>query len=159
MTMDIKNFYLNTPLKWYEYFCLKVEDIPEDVQQEYQLHKKATHDGWVYVEVHKWMYGLSQAGLLAQELLATRLAKHGYEQSKHTPGLWTHKNRLIQFCLDVDNFGVKYVGSKHAQDLKIILEENYKILTDWTGKKYVGLSIDWDYQRREVHISMLGYVQ
>ena len=30
MTMDIKNFYLNTPLKWYEYLLLKLDNIPEN---------------------------------------------------------------------------------------------------------------------------------
>ena len=133
-----------------------MEDILENVQQEYQLHQKATHDGWVSVDVHKRIHGLPQR---AQELLATSLAKHRYEQSKLTSGLWTHKNRPIQFCLVVDDFGVKYVGSKHAQHLKTILEQNYEILTDWTGKKYVGLTIDWDRHRKEVHICMLGYVQ
>ena len=28
MTMDIKIFYFNTPLNWYEYLQLKSEDIP-----------------------------------------------------------------------------------------------------------------------------------
>ena len=53
LTMDIKNFYLNTPPKWRGYLHLKVEDIPEDVQQEYQLHEKATQVGSVHVEVCK----------------------------------------------------------------------------------------------------------
>ena len=66
--MDIKNFYLNTPLKWYKYLQLKVDDTPEDERQEHKLHEKATPDGWVYVKVCKVMYGLQQAGLLAQEL-------------------------------------------------------------------------------------------
>ena len=30
MTMAIKNFYLNTPVKRYEYLCLKLDDIPEN---------------------------------------------------------------------------------------------------------------------------------
>ena len=67
------------------------------------------------------MYGLPQAGLLAQDLLATRLAKHGYEQSTLTPHFWKHKHRPIQFCLVVNSFGVKYIGSKHAQHIKMIL--------------------------------------
>ena len=125
MWMVIKSFYLNAPLKRYEYFHLKVEDSPKDVQQEYQLQDKATQDGWVYVEVQKGMYGLTQAGLLAQEVLAARWAKHGYKQSKLTPDLWKHKNRPIKFCLVMDDFGVKYVGSKHAQHLKTILEQHY----------------------------------
>ena len=31
MTGDIKNFYLNTPFKLYEYVCLQLEDIPEEI--------------------------------------------------------------------------------------------------------------------------------
>ena len=41
-------------------------------------------NGWVYVETKKGMYNLPQAGLLAQELLKTRLAAHGYIQNKLT---------------------------------------------------------------------------
>jgi hypothetical protein len=65
--------------------------------------------GFVYLEVTKGMYGLPQAGLLANELLEKRLNKHGYHQSKFVPGLWKHKTRPIMFTLVVDDFGVKYV--------------------------------------------------
>ena len=62
MTMDIENFYLNTLLKRYENLCLKIEDISEDVKQEYKLGEKVTPEEWVYVEVQKGMYGLLHAG-------------------------------------------------------------------------------------------------
>ena len=68
MTMDIKNFYLNTPVKRYEYLCLKWDDIPENFWEEYKLKEMVTDD----IEVHKGMYGLLQVGLLVQELLTTR---------------------------------------------------------------------------------------
>ena len=63
--MDIKNFYLNTPLKQYEYPRLKINDIPKDVQQQYESRKTMTSEGWVYVEIRKGMYGSQQVGLLA----------------------------------------------------------------------------------------------
>ena len=46
-------------------------DIPDKVAKEYKLHTtgKVTSDGFVYVKVRKGMYGLPQAGTLAQELL------------------------------------------------------------------------------------------
>ena len=68
-TLDIKNFYLNTPLKRYEYIRLPMKDIPDDVKEEYNLYQKATKDGFVYVEVREGMYELPQARLLIQELL------------------------------------------------------------------------------------------
>ena len=49
MTLDIKNFYLNTPMKRFEYMWLKMADIPDEVIEEYALNDKATPDGFVYV--------------------------------------------------------------------------------------------------------------
>jgi hypothetical protein len=63
----------------------------------------------VYIEVQKGIYGLLQAGILANQLLAHRLAIHGYHQNKFTPGLWQHVTRPIQFTLVVDDFGVQFV--------------------------------------------------
>jgi len=68
MTMDIANFYLNTPLKRNEYIRMKLENFPQNVIDLYNLNSKAV-DGFVYVAVKKGMYGLPQAGILAQELL------------------------------------------------------------------------------------------
>ena len=93
------------------------------------------------------MYGLPQAGLLAQELLEKRLEKHGYKQSKHTPGFWTHESRPICFSLVVDDFGVKYVVEDNAKHLIHVLEEHYDLWKDWHGTKYCGLSLDWDYKK------------
>ncbi len=63
------------------------------------------------------MYGLPQAGIIAQELLAKKLKEHGYFQSKTTLRLWTHEWHPIAFTLVVIDFGIKYVGEEHAQHL------------------------------------------
>ena len=104
-------------------------------------NEKVRTEGWVYVKVCKGMYGLLQAGLLGQELLTKRLTTYGYTQSIFTPSLWTCKKRPIQFCLVVDNFGVKYSGKEQVLHLKMILEQHYKLSTDWTGKKCVRLQL------------------
>ena len=104
------------------------------------------------------MYSLPQAGILAQELLEQRLNKHGYRQSPITPGLWRHDYRPISFTLCVDDFSIKYIGRKHAEHLASILSEHYKCSHDWAGQRYLGMSIDWDYPERAVHVSMLDYI-
>ena len=68
--MDIKNFYLNTPMTRYKYMRLKLADMPNDVIEPYKLHGVATPDKYVHCEIQKGMYGLPQAGIIAQELLA-----------------------------------------------------------------------------------------
>ncbi len=37
MTMDIKDFYLNTPMARYEYMQLKLSDKPDDIIKHYNL--------------------------------------------------------------------------------------------------------------------------
>jgi hypothetical protein len=58
----------------------------EEIIQKYNLYALAV-DGWGYIELRKGMYGLKQAGLLANQLLQTRLAPFGYYPTLHTPGL------------------------------------------------------------------------
>ena len=159
MTLDISNFYLMTPLKRPEFIRMKLSDIPDEIIREYKLRDKATPDGSIYIVANKGMYGLPQAGLLANELLEKRLNKHGYHQSKLVPGLWKHEWRPIQFTLVVDDFGVKYVGKEHALHLQHTLEHHYKVTKDWSGARYIGITLDWDYDNRKVHLSMPGYVK
>jgi hypothetical protein len=106
MMMDIKNYYLGTPLPRFEYMKMLVSRFPEEIVQKYNLNALAI-DGWVYIEIRKCMYGLKQTGLLANQLLQTRLAPSGYYPARHTPGLWLHKTRPISFTLVVDDFTVK----------------------------------------------------
>ena len=69
---------------------MKLKDHPEEFVTLYNLADKADANGFVYIKIQKGMYGLPQAGILAQELLETRLNKHGYCQSPLTPGFWHH---------------------------------------------------------------------
>jgi hypothetical protein len=116
MMMDIKNYYIGTPLPRFEYTKMLLSRFPEEIVQKYNLNALAV-DGWVYIEIRKGMYGLKQAGLLANQLLKTRLAPFGYYPARHTPVLWLHNTRPISFTLVVDDFPVKYVGKQHAEHL------------------------------------------
>jgi hypothetical protein len=69
MTLDLKEFYLMTPMKRYEYFCMKLDLFPQDIINEYNLTSKVDHNGNVHCKVRRGMYGLPQAGIIAQELL------------------------------------------------------------------------------------------
>ena len=155
--LDLKDFYLNTPMDRPEFLRMKIETFPEDVIAHYKLREKVDEKGFLFIRVERGMYGLPHAGIIAQKLLEERLAKHGYHQSDKTPGLWTHIWRPISFSLIVDDFGVKYVGKEHADHLIKILEENYVVDKDWEGKKYCGISLDFNYKKRQVHLSMPGY--
>ena len=78
MTINISNFYLNSPLPRPEFVKIKINDIPEEIIKEYKLRNKVTPHGYVYIMATKGMYSLPQAGLIANKILEKRLNKHGY---------------------------------------------------------------------------------
>jgi hypothetical protein len=95
MMIDIKNYYLGTPLPRFEYMKMLLSRFPEEIIQKYNLNALAI-DGWVYIEIRKGMYGLKQAGLLASQLLQTRLAPFGYYPACHPPPPDSGYTRLNQ---------------------------------------------------------------
>ena len=74
MTADVKNFYPNTTMDETEYMQILVKLIPDEIKVEYKVGK-FDHAGYVYVNINKGMYGMAQASLIANELLAKILVK------------------------------------------------------------------------------------
>ena len=156
-TADIKNFYLGTPLAEYEYMKLRLAIIPDEIIKQYNLLDIAV-DGWVYCEIKKGMYGLPHAGKIANERLTKHLAPFGYTPSQTTPGLWKHNTRQLTFTLVVDDFGIKSTNPADVDHLLSALRQQYEITHDATGAIYCGLTLEWNYDKKFVDISMPGYV-
>ena len=68
MCIDLNDFYLGTPMNRYEYMWIKMSDIPQDIIDQYGLNNKAVNEK-VLVEIRKGMYGLKQAGRIANNQL------------------------------------------------------------------------------------------
>jgi hypothetical protein len=66
MMIDLKDFYLMTPMSRYEYFKMKLDLFPDDIIDEYNLKDMVDADGNIFCEVRRGMYGLPQAGIIAQ---------------------------------------------------------------------------------------------
>jgi hypothetical protein len=92
--IDINNFYLNTPLRRFEYMVINLALLPQETIDRYDVNELA-QDGKVYIKIQKGMYGLPQAGILANELLQRNLAQDGYRLTNHKHGVWTHDTRPI----------------------------------------------------------------
>ena len=87
MCFDIKQFYLGTPLDWFEYVRIKLNEIPQEFIDKHSINND-NGDGWTYFKIRKGCYGLPQSEKLANDLLQKRIAKHGYYGCASTPGLW-----------------------------------------------------------------------
>ena len=78
MGLDINFFNLGTTLERFEYMKIPITLFPEHVRQQYQLHGNRVKNWLVYLEIRKAIYGLTQAGILSNKLLISRLAPYGY---------------------------------------------------------------------------------
>jgi len=64
-------------------------------------------------------------------------------------------HHYLNTLLVIDDLGVKYIGKKTAKHLSDMLQQQYEISEDWTGKNYLGLEIDWSYESKPRYVTIL----
>jgi hypothetical protein len=158
LSLDIKNYYLGTPMDYYQYLRVPPSAIPTEVWDDTRYAITIAADGYVYLEIRRGMYGLKESGIIAFNQLVAKLAPYGYEPAPFTPGLWRHSNRRTTFVLCVDDFGVKYFTKQDALHLIHAIKSHYELTIDWAGTLYCGLTLDWHYDKGYVDVSMPDYV-
>ena len=150
VTADMDDFYLMTGnLEVPVHMRIQLSDIPPQSLAHFRIDSFIKpSDTSVLVCVTGGMYGLPEAGRLAQQKLIPHLAKNGYTECPNTPMLFRHTIRNISFVLVVDDLGIKYKHSKpdDLEHLFLCLRELYSIKTNLRGDKFLGLTIEWNYQ-------------
>ena len=156
MTIDIKDYYLGTLLLRPEYIRIPLRMIPKTTQTKHNL-LQYVHRDTILFQINKGMYGLPQAGLLAQQRLLAHLQLHGYHETS-TPCLFRHSTNGTDFTLVVDDFGVKYATRQGAMHLISTLQLLYTITVNWEGSTYIGFTINFDTVAHTVTLTMPGYI-
>jgi hypothetical protein len=140
MYLNIKKFYLTAALEYFEYMRIPLSYFPTWTVEQYNLIERA-YKGYMYIEMRRAMWGLPQAGILANKCLWRKLAPFGYTECVNTPGLWKHETQPNLFTLIVNNFGVKYVSKNDVDHLIASIETIYTLTEDWTGNLYCGITL------------------
>jgi hypothetical protein len=156
MTLDIKDFYLMTPLPRSEYIRIPLKFLSLQILAKHSLRPFILNNSILF-EVTKSMYGLPHAGKIAQDNLIARLATHGYLQTG-TTCLFRHATNGVAFTLVVDDFGVKFPDPAGADDLIRCLQLYYTLTIKKNATKYLGLTIAVDNVAREVRMSAPGVI-
>mmetsp|Transcript_17385 Transcript_17385/g.24552 ORF Transcript_17385/g.24552 Transcript_17385/m.24552 type:complete len:288 (+) Transcript_17385:996-1859(+) len=156
-SINIKNFFLNTPMVSFEYVAVPISRVPQQIMDHYKLHH-LIHNSRIYCEVRKGMYGLKQATQIAYDLLLTRSQTAGYYSCQFTAELFRHESRPIAFTLCIDDFGIKYTNQADIDHLIATLRSNYEITIDWKGRHYCDLTLEWNYNNRYCDVHMLEYI-
>ncbi len=132
--------------------------FPEWIIKQYDTLQHI-HNSFVYLKMQQAVWGLPQAGILANKLLRQQLLAHGYFECPNTPGLRKHKTHLISFTLVVGNFSVKYVSKEYADHLIWCIKQKYEFTKDWTGDLYCCIKLCWYYNAWTLDILMTGYIK
>jgi hypothetical protein len=72
MMMDIKKYYLGTPLPRYEYMIMLLSRFPEEIVDKYNLKALAV-DGWIYIEIRKRNVWIETGRLTGQSIVTKTL--------------------------------------------------------------------------------------
>ena len=137
---------------------LPAELIPKEIMDAYNLHE-LVHNSNIYMAINKGIYGLKEAGALANEQLQHHLAPYGYTPTKYTPGLWKHQSNNNMFALVVDDFALKYIGKDNALHLIKALQDKYEdVEVNWDGTKLCGINLQWDYVKRQYKLNLKGFI-
>jgi hypothetical protein len=113
--------------------------FPTDIIEHYRLNEKVL-GGYVYMKIRKGMYGLPQAGVLANKLLKERLARHGYFEQPHTPELWKMSVVLSGLASVWTTLALSILARKNYNTYMMRYERKHtKLLKTWKATYTVAL--------------------
>ena len=113
--MDAGNMCLESKLPKSRHVRFKLSQIPEAIQVQHGLLNLVDDKGCVHARIDKAWCGLKEAGRIAGDDIRDHLAAFGHNESKFSPGLFTHDTRPISFTSVVDDLGVKW---KNLEDFE-----------------------------------------
>ena len=124
MCIDIKNFYLGNPMKYFQYMPIHKKIIPQEVLDEYNIIFNDQY--FTYVEIRRGMYGLKESGVITFYQLVQKPKRFGYDLMPQTPRLWRHTSRKTTFTLCVNNFGIQYFSKADVEQLIDAIRDTYE---------------------------------
>ncbi len=79
-SINLKNFYLDTPMPKPKYVCIKILDILNKFIDKYKL-TGLDCDGWIYFKICQGCYSLPKAGILANDFLRSCPETEGFYEA------------------------------------------------------------------------------
>jgi hypothetical protein len=154
--IDIKAYFLNTPLTKYKYLRLGYKHIPDAILKKYNWYR-FQEKGYIWFEIRRAMYGMDDAARKSFLLITQRLREAGYMSTERNPTIFRNSVTGVAFTLVVDDLAVKWKNRKDFQHLLDTLRQSYTIKVEERLTHYIGLTIDYPVSKNYLAISMPGY--
>ena len=145
--MDVGNMHLKSELPTPRCVCFNIGQIPKDVQQQCQLAQHV-NNGFACARITKAWHGLKESSKITGDDCRDLLAIFGCNESKFTPGFFTHESGDINSTLVVDDFGVKCKNVDNFEHLRDVLSLKCDMKVDMEAKQHVGVDLECDCEAR-----------
>ena len=110
--------------------------------KQYNLNARAKGD-FVYLEIRRAIYGLSQAAILANKQLHTKILPANYYEVAHTPGLWRHVSQPVHCTMYRGDFSIKYASKQHLDhSISTTKKARYGVEIDTIDLLYCGVTLN-----------------
>ena len=153
--LDIKDFYIAemNMLDEPEFMFIAAKDITLEMREEYKefIHQ---HTGRLMLKLIRSIYGMRQAGYIAQRNLLALLKANGYYESGYD-SIFTSNDGKTIFLTHTDDFAIGYDDEKEVQQLvQMLTEAKYKITIDMEGKNFCGFEVEYNRNAPQPYIAL-----
>ena len=155
MGVDLKYFYLNTPMVRYEYMQIPITILPQEIIKEYDIDH-LIDNRFILPEIKSNVLSITGRSTNLRKL-AKNLDIRGYRPTLYSLYLFKHQTRKITFCLVVNNVSIKFIHQHNPPHLVNHFNKEYKATVSWEGKVFYGMHLDWDYITRTLVFYIKNY--
>ena len=152
-TADFIDFYIQSILTLDsvprpEFMRVPASRFSHDMRNKYRLHD-FIHEGYILFQVNGNIWGIPGAGLIANTDLVAHLLVDGWTEDPDIPCLFHKIGTDIWFVLVVDDTGISYNADKPDELAALFahLQTKYPMKIDMSGSKFLGIQLDWNYDK------------
>lgn len=127
-----------------------------------ELQQFVNEDGSIYLDVLRWVYGLSESSRAFYLRIDAILRKIGFRPTPEDPCLYVKNtiDGIHYLSLHVDDVLSVAPSLRQRDKLRTELEREFQLKVQEESKiNYLGLVIQVDYQRKSIKVSQNGYVE
>jgi len=160
---DVKGAFLTTPMEEGKVvYCRIPRDVVSHWIQLYPERAQYVHDGYIYVSLNKYMYGLRESPGAFNRNLDSVLKDMGF------------KALAADTCMYVKTMDTgRMIVSTHVDDLLVsspsakcrkwfedeLRKVNFDITTQYENISYLGMQIEYQKQEAVIKVSQIGYAK
>ena len=156
MCFDIENFYLSTPLGRPEYLKIQLSKIQKNSSQN------TTSPAWCikvgYISKSAWVLWPTPIWYSGKQETQIDIGKRRLLWSNNNPGSMETQMEAYPIVFGCGRLCSWICGEATCRTSGDNIKKNHNITEEWEVKKYAGIDLKWDCDKRTCRSAMDGYI-